>query len=545
MDTKNHDKIYIFGHRSPDTDSICSAIAYAHLKRELGFLGATAYRLDEVNRETEFVLDYFKTDQPPVLHDVHLRLEDLDLYKPNALSAEQPIKHAWDILRTQEGSRIIPITREDGSVAGIITVADVADIFMELSNEDVVKRFEIKYSNLLEILGGRLIAGKYNYENLCGRLYIGTNFDDSAINDKDVIITGKMSSALHCAYELNCGCIILTDGVNPHGLEKADCAIVCANTSMFETVSLVNQAISIGSVMNENNVVTFAENSYLEDVMDVMRISRHRNFPVVDRNGMLTGIISRRHLMSFGGRKVILVDHNERSQSVDGLEKAEILEIIDHHRVADIQTDMPLYVRSEPVGCTATIIYKMYLENKINIPVKIAGMLCAAILSDTLMFSSPTCTTEDSRIAKSLAGIAGLDLTEFGRKMFTVATSLEGMSIETILAQDRKPFVFGQYRTFISQINTLDFAAIANRIDEFTQKMEEFYESHDCSLVMLVITDIVGNGSEIIAVGRGKRLLEQAYGMKQNESHIFLPGVISRKKQIVPTLTQFAAMTFM
>ena len=544
METKSSDKLYIFGHRSPDTDSVCSAMAYAHLKRKLGYSGASAYTLGEINRETEFALDYFKTEPPPVLHDVRIRLEDLDLYVPTALSSSQPVKAAWDLLRTQEGSRIIPITRTDGGVEGIITVADVANIFMELSDEDIVKRHEIRYDNLLEILGGKVIAGKYNYDVLCGRLHIGTNFDDAAINDKDVIITGRMSSALHCAYELNCGCIILTNGVNPHGLEKADCAIVCVDTTMFETVSLVNQAISIGSVMNEKNVVTFAENSYLEDVIDVMRISRHRNFPVVDRDGRLTGIISRRHLMSNAGRKVILVDHNERSQSVDGLEQAEILEIIDHHRVADIQTDSPLYVRSEPVGCTATIVCKMYLENNIAIPQNLGGLLLSAILSDTLMFSSPTCTPDDIKMAELLAAIANVDLTEYGREMFAVSTSLEGVSVENILAQDRKPFTFGQYRAFISQINTLDFAAIIDRIDEFLQKMEEFYESHDCSLVMLMITDIVSKGSEIIAVGRGKRLLEQAYGMTRNERRMFLPGVVSRKKQVVPTLTQFAAITF-
>ncbi|MCL2171970.1 MAG: putative manganese-dependent inorganic diphosphatase, partial [Defluviitaleaceae bacterium] len=488
--------------------------------------------------------DYFGVEHPPALHDVRLRLEDLQLYQPAPLLASQPVKAAWEQLHRVEGSRMVPITREDGSIEGIITIADVAEIFMELSNEDITKKHEIRFENLVEILGGKVFAGKYLYNVLCGRLYIGTNFVDEDIDNRDVVITAQMSSALHCAYELDCGCIILTDGVSPKGLEKADCAIVCVDASMFEAVSLISQAISIGSVMNRANIVTFAENSYLEDVVDVMRTSRHRNFPILDRAGVLSGVISRRHLMSYKGRKVILIDHNERSQSVDGLAQAEIIEIIDHHRVADIQTDSPLYVRSEPVGSTATIICKMYLENNVEIPREIAGLLLAAILSDTLMFSSPTCTNEDRKMANLLAISAKVELTEFGREMFTVSTALADMAVVDILAQDRKPFTFGAHRAYISQINTLDFGGIANRIDEFFHIMEEYYESHDCSLVMLMITDIVSEGSEIIAIGRGKKLLEQAYGLKSDERSIFLPGVVSRKKQIVPTLTQFASMNY-
>ena len=538
---QNHEHIHIFGHKNPDTDSICSSIAYAHLKRELGERGATAYRLGDVNKETAFVLKHFGIKKPPILHDIRLKLRDLELYQPDTLTEHEPVKKAWDMLVQSDGSRIIPIVSETKEVKGILAMGDVTGIFMEVSDEDVVKRHEILYHNLVSILGGCEIGGKYNYEKLDGSLYVGTNFDDNTIiTDKDVVITGKVENAWNLAYKYNFGCIILTNGVAPTGLEGAKCAIVCVDHSMFKAISLVSQAISVGSLMNVGTAITFSENNYLDDVSDVMRTSRHRNFPVLDKDGALYGIVSRRHLMSSGGKKVILIDHNERSQSVEGLEQAEIVEIIDHHRVADIQTESPLYIRSEPVGCTSTIINKMYRENGVAIPKDIAGAMLSAILSDTLMFSSPTCTPADKLAAEALAAIAGVDIMDYGREMFKAGTAIEKTSVDALLAMDRKRFTLGKHTAYISQINTLDFAGIATRVDEIFRKMRAYYEKTPCDLVMLMITDIVAGGSEILAVGRAKDLLDTAFGMKMSEDHIFLPGVVSRKKQIVPILTQIA-----
>ena len=538
---QNNEHIHIFGHKNPDTDSVCSAIAYAYLKKELGALGAKAYRLGDINKETDFVLKHFGIKKPAILHDVRLKLRDLELYKPDTMLAHEPVKKAWDMLVQSDGSRIIPIVCENNAVKGILAMGDVTRIFMEVSDEDVVKRHEILYRNLVDCLNGVEVGGQYNYEKLDGSLYVGTNFDDNTvITDKDVVITGKIDNAWRLAYEYNFGCIILTNGLKPKGLDGAKCAIVCVDHSMFKAVSLVSQAISVGSLMNVGTVVTFSENNYLDDVSDVMRVSKHRNFPVVDKEGRLYGIVSRRHLMSSGGKKVILIDHNERSQSVEGLEQAEIVEIIDHHRVADIQTDAPLYIRSEPVGCTSTIISKMYRENGVPIPRDIAGAMLSAILSDTLMFSSPTCTPADKAAAETLAAIAEVDIMEYGRAMFKAGTAIEKTSVEQVLAMDRKRFTFGKTTAYISQINTLDFAGIASRVDEIFRKMQAYYEKNPCDLVMLMITDIVACGSEILAVGRAKDLLDTAFGMKLNEDHIFLPGVVSRKKQIVPILTQIA-----
>ena len=303
--------IYIFGHKNPDTDSICSALSYAYLQQALGNTGATAYRLGDINKETDFALKYFDIESPPFLHDVRMKIGNLDLYEPDTLLEAEPVKTAWDILRYSDGSRIIPIVSEANMVKGIIGMGDLTSIFMEISDEDVVKRHEILYKNLIGILGGRQIGGEYKYEKLDGSLYIGTNFDDKIqITDKDVVITGKIDNAWRLAYEYNFGCIILTNGVPPKGLEGASCAIVCIEHSMFKAISLVSQAISLGSLMNTRDIITFSEDNYLDDISDVMRVSKHRNFPVVNKDGVLYGIVSRRHLMSYSGKKVILVDHN-------------------------------------------------------------------------------------------------------------------------------------------------------------------------------------------------------------------------------------------
>ena len=544
------ERVYIFGHTNPDTDSICSSIAYAHLKRELGLTGAEPYRLGDINQETDFVLTYFGVDAPPLLEDVSLKVSDIDLYEPDCISEAEPVKTVWDKIRSSgspSGSRIVPITSSDGKVKGIVGMDDVTKIFMEISDEEIVKRHEILYKNLINILNGEEVRGKYNYDKLEGSLYIGTNFSEyTNINNKDVVITGKLDNAWRLAYDYDFGCIILTNGIRPKGLEGADCAIVQVQHSMFKTVSLVSQAISVSSLMSTvEEVVTFSGENYLENISDIVKTSRHRNFPVVNKEGVLIGILSRRHLMNCPGKKVILIDHNERSQSVEGLSQAEITEIIDHHRVADIQTDSPLFIRSEPVGATATIVCKMYRENNVEIPKNIAGVLLAAILSDTLMFGSPTCTIDDKDAAKLLAKVAGLDINEFGKQMFTAGTSLEGYTVDQILGQDRKCFNFGKSVTYISQINTLDFHSLTPKLEEILDKMKEFLKQSECNMVVLMITDIIAKGSEIIAVSTDKSLLKSAFNMPPDTNCVFLPGVVSRKKQIVPMLTNISTRQFL
>ena len=454
---------------------------------------------------------------------------------------DEPLKTAWDILRSNKGYRIIPITSPSGEVKGIVSLADIASIFLEVPDEELISHHEVLYKNLTQILGAVAVGSPYAHDKLCGRLFIGTNFQkDVELDDKDVVITSEIEAAWHMAFESKVGCIILTNGLKPVGLERADCAVLCVEYTIFKTISLISQAISLRSVMYSGDIITFSEENYLDDISDIMRTSRHRNFPVVNSDGMLNGIISRRHLMDYSGKKVILVDHNEKSQSVDGLVEASIIEIIDHHRVADIHTEYPLYIRAEPVGCSSTIIFKMYKESKVSPPKEVAGLMLSAILSDTLMFSSPTCTQEDKAAAAELADIAEVDIQTYGRAMFEAGSSLQGLSPNDILATDRKRFTLGNNIAYISQINTLDFKSIMSMSQEITACMELFYQENECSLVMLIITDIVAGGSEIMAIGKDKDLLEAAFGVEHGTKHFFLPGVVSRKQQIVPKLTNIA-----
>jgi len=531
------DIVCVFGHKSPDTDTIASAVSYAYLKQQTGMPEAKAYRLGNINPETEFALNYFGVEIPELLEDVKQRVGDLEIYKPETVCEDAPVKVAWDIMRHGEGSRLVPITCNDGKLTGIIGMADVTEIFMEAEGADIA-RHEILYKNLINTLGGKHFGGEYKYSKVEGRVYVGGLPKDSQICDKDIIICGNLEYAWKMYYEHDFGCIILTGGLEPKGFEGAKCAIVCVDVMAFNAVKLISQSISVRSVMNTENISTFYPHSYVDSLMDTMKNKRYRNFPVVDLDGTLLGILSRRHVMRVSGKKVIMVDHNERSQSVDGLDQAEIIEIIDHHRLADIQTDSPLFSRFEPVGCTCTIIYKMYKEHGVDIPKAMAGMMLSAILSDTLSFSSPTCTAQDRASAEALAEIAGVDIDEYGKEMFRAGTNLDKMSVEQMLNMDIKKFIFGKVDAFVAQINVMDFDGLMAREAEILAELDKFYEANSCKLVVFMVTDIIRNGSELFATGEAKKMAETAFGMEDGSNRVFLEGVVSRKSQIVPKLTR-------
>ncbi|MCL2168920.1 MAG: putative manganese-dependent inorganic diphosphatase [Defluviitaleaceae bacterium] len=547
---KAKDAVYVFGHKNPDTDSICSAIAYAHLKRELGLTGALAYRLGEINKETEFVLKHFGVEAPELLRDVKMRVEDLDIYTATGIFENAPVKAAWDAMRTRDGSRLTPVTCPEGVLKGIIGLGDVTEIFMydddpwsanACVDHGVSRHYEILYENLIKILGGKEIGGTYKHKKLMGSLYVGVVPAGVSVSDKDIIICGTIEDAWKLAYQFDFGCIILAGGVEPRGLENARCAIVCCDASIFKAVTLIKQAISASSVMNSKDMITFSPHTYVDDVIAVMRGNRFRNFPIVNEDGTLFGVISRRHVMGEGGKKVIMIDHNERSQSAVGIEQANIIEIIDHHRLADIQTNSPLYSRFEPVGSTATIVYKMYKESGVAIPKDMAGLMLSAILSDTLNFSSPTCTFFDKGAGEELAELAEVTISDYAREMFRAGTNLDEMSIAQMLGIDRKRFTFGNIIAFISQINAMEFDTLMHREAEIIAELEKFYNTNECHLAILMITDIIRNGSELFVIGKSKDIVDTAFGMYAGQNHIYLPGVVSRKSQIIPKLAQIAS----
>ncbi len=532
-------KIYVFGHQNPDTDSICSTVAYTYLKKQLGVKNIEAYRLGELSKETAFVLDHFNVKVPPMLEDIDVRLSDLNLYQPPRISKHDPTKYAWDLLKSSAGSRLIPAVDKYDMLEGILSIGDLTKLLMEVSEDNITQKHEILFDNFLKILDAEVKYGQYKYRKIEGKIIIGSYSKTvKELNEGDVVVTSRIESAESYLKNTNCGCIIVTNNVNISSLanDEYNCAIVRVKFDIFKVVTLINQSISVDSIMKKDDLEVLPQSATIDDVKEIMKTSAHRNFPVVGDKGELVGIISRRHLIDYPLKSAILIDHNERSQSAEGIEKAQILEIIDHHRVADVQTDTPLYIRSEPVGCTSTIIYKMFKENSIDIPKKIAGIMLSAILSDTLIFNSPTCTNEDRLAAEHLALIAKVNIERYAKKMFKAGTSIENESFEELLAVDCKAFNFAGQRTFISQINTLDIDTIKERIDECNEAMNKFLESTGSNLMILIVTDIINAGSLIVVNGKIKILAEKAFGMDMNKNTIYLEGVVSRKKQIVPKL---------
>ncbi len=532
-------EIYVFGHQRPDTDSICSTIAYTNLKRELGVLDINPYRLDNVNKETKFVLDYFGVQEPRLLSDLDLKVKDLSLYNPEAINKNDPVKKAWNLLTESKGSRIVPCVDEDGKLEGIISVGDITQLFMDVSYEHITEKYEILFENFINALSNaQIVAGDYNHEKIEGRIVIGAQDTVSDINSNDIVITSRIEYAVEFLEKTDCGCIILTNSIDASSLlnYRENCAIVSVSGDIFSVITSIKRSVSVKSIMRSEGLTLISTNTYIDDAKITLQTSSHRNFPVVDENNELVGIMSRRHLIDFDKKQAILIDHNERKQSVEGIENAEILEIVDHHRVADVQTDSPILIRSEPVGCTSTIIYKMYVENNVPISSKMAGLMMSAILSDTLKFSSPTCTEEDLIAAKKLAKINETDIDTYAKEMFKAGTSIKDVTFDELLNMDTKVFNISEQEIYISQINTLDIDAIEERKDECSEAMDKFCQRTNCSLLILMVTDIINKGSKIIIHGKLRTIAEKAFDIKQGESSVYLDGVMSRKKQIVPTL---------
>lgn len=532
-------EIYIFGHKNPDTDSICSAIAYAHLKREEGYKNARPYRLGDINRETEYALSYFKSKPPTYLEDAGAQLDDLELYDLAELSGEDPIRKAWDTIQ-DSGKPMIPVTDKENNLTGVIAVTDITKSYIDLYEDDVLMQHDTKFENLLEVLNAKVLQGKYKYNKVEGRVYTVTTLkDDQKVTDKDIIITGHYKKLQKKAKKLGAGCIIIAandDGENVCHIDTENTAIVRTPFNFFKAIKMMNQSIPIKSVMTKDHIVTFNEKDYLDDVKKIVKKVKFRHFPILDKNGKLKGSISRRHLIDFNRKNVILVDHNEKTQSVKGLDQTKILEVIDHHRVADISTNMPLYYRGEPVGCTSTIIYNMYKEKNIDIPKKIAGLMLSAIISDTILFKSPTCTEKDKNAAKKLADVAGVDLYEYGKGMLIAGTSLKGIDVEDIYESDLKEFNVGKNKLIIGQVNTADYKNVLNMKEKFLDVMKRVLRAKNANVAALMITDILNDGSVIIFAGDKDDLIKTNFTMKKDNETVFLEGVLSRKKQIAPKL---------
>lgn len=552
MEQELNRKTMVIGHRNPDTDSICSAICYANLKQAVTGEEYMPARAGHVNGETQFVLDYFGAEEPQLVEDVRTQVRDIEIRKTKGVADNISLKRAWNIM--QENNVVtIPSVREDGTLEGLITVGDITKTYMNIYDSSILSKANTQYSNIIETLEAELIIGSVEAYFDQGKVLIAAANPDLMefyIEPHDLVILGNRYESQLCAIEMGADCIIVCEGAAVSMTikkiaQERGCTIIATTYDTYTAARLINQSMPISYFMTREHLITFNSDDYIDEIREVMASKRHRDFPILDKDGYYLGMISRRNLLGAKGKQVILVDHNEKNQAVAGIENAEILEIIDHHRLGTIQTMSPVFFRNQPLGCTATIIYQMYQEAGIKVEPKIAGLLCSAIVSDTLLFRSPTCTPVDEMAARALADIAGIDIEKYAMEMFSAGSNLKDKSDEEIFYQDFKRFTSGKVTIGVGQITSLNGGELDKLKGRMEAFMEKALENNGLNMIFFMLTNILTETTELICEGQGAlqlagkafhqdiELLEEE-GLK--EPVLRLPGVVSRKKQLIPEL---------
>lgn len=530
--------IFVTGHRNPDTDSIVAAMAYANLRNALGDREYKAVRIGAINDETQRLLDRFGLEAPPLVKNMRTQVRDLDYDHTPALDESVTMSLAWQTMR--DGAlNVVPIVDADGHLCGMLSAGDIASYDMQTLNENRID--DLPLFNLLSVLEGTLV-NEYSTEvnTVSGELFIALpqNYEDPALTNPDsILICGNQPGVIERALDCGVNCLIVCrSDIKPEWVERASSTCIISTPLSARRVSrIIYQALPVARISRGKDIISFHLTDYLDDVRETMLKSRFRSYPILDENEHVVGTLSRFHLLRPRRKQVVLVDHNEAAQSVPGLEQVDILEIIDHHRLADIQTGQPIHVRNEPVGSTNTIITAMYQEHGVVPPPKIAGLMAGAILSDTVMFKSPTCTKRDIAMAERLARFANISLDELGKELFS-SGSTDGKSAEELFKTDYKQFHISGMNIGVSQITSADSEHLLTRKEEFMAVMKQQQKEHEFDLVILMITDVLLEGSYLLYVGSDE-IMQQAFNMEPRDKQLFLRKVMSRKKQIIPMLT--------
>lgn len=539
------DLVYVSGHRNPDTDSICSAIAYSYLLNATNKYNAVPVRLGEINRETEYVLKRFGVEHPVLLKTVKQKVEDLNYDKVTVFSKDLTLKTAWFLLK-QQNLKSAPILDEHGQLLGLLSTSNIIEGYMDQWDSEVLKKAKTPVENVIDTLEANVIYLNESLKVVEGDIHIAAMSGSEAkkrIHENDVVIVGgDRSDDLEELISVKPSLIVLTGSLTADENVVKECeeqgiSIISTPFNTYQTSQQIVQAIPVEYVMIKGDIKTFSTDDTLDYMKEVMSETRYRGYPVIDLNNRCVGSISRFALLKGLRKKVILVDHNERGQSIPGIEEADILEIVDHHRVADIQTVGPLLFRGEPLGSTATIVTKIFDELDVEMPSHIAGLLLGAVVSDTLLFKSPTCTPVDTKIAKKLAEIAGVDIQEFAMEMFKAGTSLVGKTVDEIFNQDFKKFSFDNLQVGVAQVNSMDIEGFLPYKKDMLDYMNKFAEDNNLEFTLLLLTDIINANSEIFVGGPRPELVEKAFNVQLTECQGTLAGVISRKKQVVPAIT--------
>ena len=544
----NKHKTIVIGHKNPDTDSICSAICYANLKRILTGQDYVPGRAGHVNEETQFVLKYFGVQAPELIEHVKTEVRDIDIRQTKGVKRNISLKKAWN---TMQDANVVtlPAVTEDGMLEGLITVGDIAQSYMNVYDSSILSKANTQYANIVETLEGHIVVGdEETYFNEGKVLIAAANPDmmEYYINKNDLVILGNRYESQLCAIEMEAACIIVCEGAAVSMTikklaQERGCTVITTPYDTYTAARLINQSMPISYFMKTENLITFEETDVIDEIKEVMASKRHRDFPILDKNGKYMGMISRRNLLGATGKSLIMVDHNEKTQAVDGIENARIMEIIDHHRLGPIETMSPVFFRNQPLGCTATIIYQMYQEYGIAIEKEIAGLLCSAIISDTLLFRSPTCTQVDKQAALALAEIAGIDAESYAMEMFAAGSNLKTKTDEEIFYQDFKRFTAGKVSFGVGQISSLneqELEKLQNRLQPYLKKVHEMHP--DVNMIFFMLTNILTESTLLLCEGNGaEAMIREAFHIeasKENTGTVELPGVVSRKKQLIPAI---------
>lgn len=542
MENKKKKKIYVVGHKNPDTDSICSAIAYANLKRKITEDDYHARRAGLLNEETQYVLERFQVDPPKLLANVYLQVKDVDVNRTPGIPSNTSIKEAWTMMK-KKNLFTVPVTREQ-KLEGVITTTDIATSYMDVYDSHILAQAKTQYQNIVNTLDGELIAGNSQDYFSKGKVVVAASSPEmmeTFLEEGDLVVLGNRYEVQLCAIELQASCIVVCRGAAISRTikklaEERNIVVISTPHDTFTVARLINQSIPVKHFMQTEGLTIFHTNDYVEEIKHDMAKQKNRDFPVLDKKGNYYGLISSRCLVDASKKKVILVDHNEKTQAVDGIEEAEVLEIIDHHRLGGLETVGPVYFRNQPVGCTATIVYSLYKEHKVVPNKTIASLLCAAIVSDTLLFRSPTCTWIDEITARELAEIAGLDMEELALNMFQAGSNLKGKTAEEICFQDFKKFTINDVRFGVSQINSMSKEELEEIKAIVLPYLGRAALRQKLDMMFFMLTNIVEESTELLCYGKNaKEQVMEAFDLSHDTEDIILNGVVSRKKQFIPT----------
>lgn len=544
-------KTIVIGHKNPDTDSVCSAICYASLKTQVTGQKYTPGRAGHINEETQFVLNYFGVEPPELVENVKTQVKDIEIRETKGVARNISLKKAWNLM--QEANVVtLPAVNSGNVLEGLITVGDITRSYMNVYDSSILSKARTQYANIVETLEGTVVVGDEEAYFQEGKVLIAAANPDMMeyyIAPHDLVILGNRYESQLCAIEMEADCIIVCEGAAVSMTirklaQERGCTVITTPYDTYTAARLINQSMPISYFMKTENLITFDDGDFIDDIKEVMASKRHRDFPILDKDGRYRGMISRRNLLGARGKRIILVDHNEKNQAVDGIENAEILEIIDHHKLGTVETIAPVFFRNQPLGCTATIVYQMYNESNVQIDKKTAGLLCSAIISDTLLFRSPTCTEIDKLAALALAGPAGIDVEKYAADMFAAGSNLKNKTADEIFYQDFKRFNAGKITFGVGQISSLNADELVMLKERLLPYLKKAHEEHGVDMMFFMLTNILTESTQLLCEGTGAgAMIAKAFHLERLMEHgddwdgvVQLPGVVSRKKQLIPAI---------